>query len=225
MSDKYPSLSPYVYCADNPVKLVDPNGEDYEVVVDEKNKTITIHADFYVSKSDCPVLEEGLKHWNNANGKYFYTTGEGSDATTYQVLLIMNAIPCGSISEVETRSMDNICGNQFSIEDNISINNIDYRGTYNDGVIKVSNDFSLGELIRSSAHEPGHAIGIGDISDGGLMQSGGNSVDIHANYIASALMYAGFDFKEPENLTSPKSPCKVSVKGKIPNGKGTITEH
>ena len=31
MSDKYPSLSPYVYCADNPVKLVDPNGEEWEV--------------------------------------------------------------------------------------------------------------------------------------------------------------------------------------------------
>ena len=28
VSDKYPSLSPYVYCADNPVKLVDPNGEE-----------------------------------------------------------------------------------------------------------------------------------------------------------------------------------------------------
>ena len=28
MSDKYASLSPYVYCADNPVMLVDPNGED-----------------------------------------------------------------------------------------------------------------------------------------------------------------------------------------------------
>ena len=27
MSGKYPSLSPYVYCANNPVKLVDPNGE------------------------------------------------------------------------------------------------------------------------------------------------------------------------------------------------------
>ena len=28
MADKYPSLSPYAYCAWNPVKLVDPNGED-----------------------------------------------------------------------------------------------------------------------------------------------------------------------------------------------------
>ena len=28
MASKYPSLSPYVYCANNPVKLVDPNGEE-----------------------------------------------------------------------------------------------------------------------------------------------------------------------------------------------------
>ena len=28
MAAKYPSLSPYTYCADNPVKLVDPNGEE-----------------------------------------------------------------------------------------------------------------------------------------------------------------------------------------------------
>ena len=27
MSDKYPSLSPYVYCADNPMRLVDPKGK------------------------------------------------------------------------------------------------------------------------------------------------------------------------------------------------------
>ena len=32
MSDKYPSLSPYVYCANNPVKVVDPNGEEIDWV-------------------------------------------------------------------------------------------------------------------------------------------------------------------------------------------------
>ena len=45
MSDKYPSFSPYVYCANNPVKLVDPNGEEIRgfsinengsIVIDEK---------------------------------------------------------------------------------------------------------------------------------------------------------------------------------------------
>ena len=28
LSDKYPNLSPYTYCAGNPVRLVDPNGRD-----------------------------------------------------------------------------------------------------------------------------------------------------------------------------------------------------
>lgn len=32
MSDKYPSMSPYNYCAWNPVKLVDPNGDTLDVV-------------------------------------------------------------------------------------------------------------------------------------------------------------------------------------------------
>jgi RHS repeat-associated protein len=31
MSDKYPSLSPYCYSADNSVVLVDPNGEEIRI--------------------------------------------------------------------------------------------------------------------------------------------------------------------------------------------------
>ena len=32
MSDKYPSISPYAYCAWNPLKLVDPNGNELVIV-------------------------------------------------------------------------------------------------------------------------------------------------------------------------------------------------
>ena len=38
MSGKYPSLSPYVYCADNPVKVVDPDGDAYIPIGDEEAK-------------------------------------------------------------------------------------------------------------------------------------------------------------------------------------------
>ena len=41
MSDKYPSMNPYVYCANNPIKLVDPNGEDI-IEVDQKTGKTTI---------------------------------------------------------------------------------------------------------------------------------------------------------------------------------------
>ena len=39
MAAKYPSLSQYVYCADNPIKLMDPNGEDIIDVDRDSGKT------------------------------------------------------------------------------------------------------------------------------------------------------------------------------------------
>ena len=40
MSDKYPSLSPYAYCAWNPVKLVDPEGREVYVTGDEADRVV-----------------------------------------------------------------------------------------------------------------------------------------------------------------------------------------
>ena len=45
MSDKYPSLSPYTYCANNPVKVVDPNGEEIGEVDEASRKKINALTD------------------------------------------------------------------------------------------------------------------------------------------------------------------------------------
>ena len=42
MSAKYPSLSPYTYCADNPVKLTDPDGRWIPGLDDENNIIVTM---------------------------------------------------------------------------------------------------------------------------------------------------------------------------------------
>ncbi len=46
MSDKYPSLSPYAYCNNNPILIKDPNGEDGVITI--KNYKITISANVYL---------------------------------------------------------------------------------------------------------------------------------------------------------------------------------
>ena len=59
MADKYPSMSSYVYCADNPIKLVDPNGEDwYEV---ENTETHEMEIKWTDHKSQADMDAAGVK--------------------------------------------------------------------------------------------------------------------------------------------------------------------
>ena len=62
MSDKYPSLSPYCYTADNPVVLVDPNGMDWYEVENKETHEKEIKWTDYKSQTE---MDE-----NKIDGKY-----------------------------------------------------------------------------------------------------------------------------------------------------------
>ena len=69
MSDKYPSLSPYNYCAWNPMKLVDPNGDS--IMIKRQNQ----------EKGDSQLLSSlsnktGLNLYVNEKGRLVYEKGE-----------------------------------------------------------------------------------------------------------------------------------------------------
>ena len=60
MSDKYPGLSPYVYCGDNPVKYFDPNGTHIEVVEND-NGTYTITGGMLNRNRNIYVVKDGKR--------------------------------------------------------------------------------------------------------------------------------------------------------------------
>ncbi len=90
MSDKYPILSSYAYCAWNPVKLVDPNGMEISIHIDQDGNVVAVFND-----GDNGVYQ----HHRNA---------DGSSVTGYQLSkrAAKDGSSCGGVRIGETEYWD-----------------------------------------------------------------------------------------------------------------------
>ena len=71
MAEKFYPISPYSYCGGDPINRIDRTGLDYQLLIDDENKTMTIHANYYATSDDIKSLEDGIEFWNSQSGKFF----------------------------------------------------------------------------------------------------------------------------------------------------------
>ncbi len=59
MSDKYPGVSSYTYCANNPVKLVDPDGREIWIMGEDNTKYRYYKGTLYTSTGEIHTVKQG----------------------------------------------------------------------------------------------------------------------------------------------------------------------
>ena len=139
LCEKYFDVSPYTYCAGNPVNRVDPDGRDYRLIFDHENQTITIYANYFVQKDAEEAFSKAKDFWNTKSFKIqdytvkFNITDEADENGGY-----LNTFTIDFSSENKT---------DYTITGNTENGNkiILYDGLYNDA---------------TAMHEMGHTLGL-----------------------------------------------------------------
>ena len=102
MAAKYPSLSPYVYCANNPIKLVDPNGEEMEIVADNLTTNKLSH-----DNQPSPILPQGKPTREQKLSDALSTMGNGESITGKELAQAIGIDDVAKCVKSITRTGDN----------------------------------------------------------------------------------------------------------------------
>lgn len=228
MSDKYPSMSPYMYCAGNPIGLKDPNGEDFDPKIDHEKKTITINAVYYTATQNKAKLQNAIDVWNKQSGNYYFQPEGSSDKYTINFDL---KIAEGNYATNQDATDAAFNKNWSNIENVYKIESIlsdyDNMPIYDaNGITLQNNQMSIlpnaPNITRTSAHEIGHTLGIDEMSRG-LMKSGGYSSMIYPEHIANILKTAGINVSNYPNVSSVSTE-QHNVSSKNINMQGMLYE-
>ena len=176
-SENYLAWTPYNYVGNNPIIKIDPDGKDWDIVIDNNNNnTIKVKANFN-STGNTAAVQQAADNWNAQSGKFSYVVGKKDQAVSYEVNF---EISVNSSSEAAQNNVSVVSDNHPMWKER---RETDAQG--NEIIIKPQgksdgkNFYMKGSSQNDTqkvAHEMGHNLGMNHTGDGLMKKTGGKNL-------------------------------------------------